>query len=110
MHGDDYAEPWNFGPDARESKPVSHVVSVATEAWGNDRSFEIDSGRHVHEAHQLRLDASKAQARLSWMPHWNVDRAVRESLKWYRAHLDGEDMLRYSQAQIEEYSGAGRHA
>ncbi len=73
------------------------------------RSFEIDSEKHVHEAHELRLDASKARTRLDWRPRWDVDRAVRESLKWYRAHFEGEDMLRYSQAQIAEFSGAGRH-
>jgi CDP-glucose 4,6-dehydratase len=109
MHGNEYAEPWNFGPDPRESKPVSHVVAVATESWEKGGSFEIDSDRHVHEAHELRLDASKAQTRLGWRPRWDVDRAVRESLKWYRAHFEGEDMLRYSQAQIAEFSGAGRH-
>lgn len=107
MHGNDYAEPWNFGPSARDCMTVSHLVDMAAQIWGGGAAATVDRERHAHEAHLLSLDTSKAQSRLGWQSQWQIERAVRESLNWYKAHLNGEDMQSYTLAQIEAFSGGG---
>jgi len=108
-HGNDFAEPWNFGPDAQDAKTVSDIAALAAKLWGQGASIEIDTQKHVHEARRLGLDATKARSRLGWRPRWPVDRAVSESLIWYKAHLNGENMQRCSLAQIESFAAGGVH-
>jgi CDP-glucose 4,6-dehydratase len=105
--GNAFAEAWNLGPDASHATTVGHVADLAARHWGRGASIEVDAGQYVHEARLLGIDASKARARLGWAPVWGVDRAVAESLAWYQAHLDGEDMQIYSLAQIAAFA-AGR--
>ncbi|MCX7054957.1 MAG: CDP-glucose 4,6-dehydratase [Proteobacteria bacterium] len=107
--GDEFAEAWNLGPDASHSKTVSHIAGLAARLWGQGASIEADVQNDVHEAHLLGLDASKARRRLDWTPVWDVDRAVAESLNWYRAHLGGDDMQRYSLAQIAAFTAGNPH-
>jgi len=102
--GNEFAEAWNLGPDASQSKSVSHIAGLAARIWGQGASIEADIQNDVHEAHLLRLDASKARRRLAWAPAWDVDRAVAESLSWYKAHLSGDDMQRYSLTQIAAFA------
>jgi CDP-glucose 4,6-dehydratase len=46
------------------------------------------------------LDTGKIKKALNWAPVWHVDEAVRETVKWYRAWHDKEDMLKYTEEQI----------
>lgn len=108
-HGNDYAEPWNLGPSDEDRKSVSHIATLAARIWGGDAAVTIDSEPHAHEAHLLSLDPSKAQARLGWQSRWQVERAVLESLNWYKAQLNGEDMQLYSLAQVEAFSEGGSY-
>jgi CDP-glucose 4,6-dehydratase len=62
---------------------------------------------HPHEAHCLKLDISKAQARLHWSPRWSLHEALVRVVEWYRAQRDGEDVRRVCLTQIEAYVRAG---
>lgn len=108
-HGNDYAGPWNFGPSAGDCMTVLHLVDMAARIWGGGAAATVDRDRHVHEAHLLSLDTSKAQSKLGWQRQWQVERAVLESLNWYKAHLNGEDMQSYTFAQIGAFSEGRRN-
>jgi len=109
QYGNDYAEPWNFGPSDAGRKTVSHLATLAAQIWGGGATVTMDGERHAHEAHLLSLDPGKAQSRLGWQTRWQVERAVLESLNWYKAHLNGEDMQQYSLAQIDAFAEGGTH-
>jgi CDP-6-deoxy-D-xylo-4-hexulose-3-dehydrase len=57
---------------------------------------------HPHEAHSLRLDASKAISALRWRPRWSLDRALRMTVDWHRAHSRGEDMAAVSKTTDQQ--------
>jgi CDP-glucose 4,6-dehydratase len=102
--GPAYAEGWNFGPEESDAKQVDWVAHRMGALWGEGARFEGDRGAHPHEATFLRLDCSKARARLGWRPRWQLDRALEETVAWYRAFYRGADMRALSVGQIEAYS------
>jgi CDP-glucose 4,6-dehydratase len=117
--GAEFAEGWNFGPGEEDARTVRYVVSELARLWreeggknsGKDAAqWELDSSPRPHEAHLLRLDSAKANARLGWAPRWKLDEALAETVRWYRAHLRGEALRGVSERQIEEYMEPARVA
>lgn len=98
-----YAEGWNFGPSEEDAKPVQWIVENMTEAWGEGASWGVDVGNHPHEAHYLKLDCSKAKARLGWQPRWHLTEALGAIIDWHRACQDKKNMRELTMRQIEEY-------
>ena len=98
------AEGWNFGPDESDAKEVGWLANRMSELWGEGARFEGDRGAHPHEATFLKLDCSKARARLGWRPRWHLDRALAETITWYRGYYGAADVRALSVGQIEAYS------
>ncbi|MDP1526746.1 MAG: CDP-glucose 4,6-dehydratase [Rhodocyclaceae bacterium] len=100
--GAEYAEGWNFGPDDNDAKPVDWIVETLCRQTPDAR-WQCDSSTQPHEANSLKLDSSKAKAKLGWTPRWNLETALARTLEWHQAWRDGEDMGRYSRDQISAY-------
>jgi CDP-glucose 4,6-dehydratase len=101
--GTDYAEGWNFGPSADDSKPVQWIVDQICDLWGCGARYEIDSGDHPHEAHYLKLDCSKAHMRLGWHPRWDLSQALTGILEWVKVYSTGGDIRHCCLNQIASY-------
>jgi len=106
--GATYAEGWNFGPNDEDAKPVQWIVEKLTQTWGEGASWVLDGGDHPHEAHYLKLDCSKAKARLDWHPRWHLEDVLGAIIEWQRAYRDGKDMQALTLGQIEIYSKGAR--
>ncbi len=101
--GPEFGEGWNFGPADSDARPVRYLVTELARIWGSDARWRFDEAAHVHEAHLLKLDSSKAVARLGWAPRWSLDETLEHTAEWYRGYDRGEDMSARSLKQIEEY-------
>ena len=99
-----YADGWNFGPSDEDAKPVQWIVERLTNSWGEGASWMLDGGEHPHEAHYLKLDCSKARARLDWHPRWHLDETLDKIVDWNRAYRDGADMRDVTLSQINAYN------
>lgn len=105
--GPAFAEGWNFGPFDADARPVRGVVETLTQAWGEGANFQIEaSGQALHEAHLLKLDISKARARLSWRPRWDLGTCLKTIVQWHRAYMAGTDMRTETLDQIAAYESA----
>ncbi|MFA6920243.1 MAG: CDP-glucose 4,6-dehydratase [Gallionella sp.] len=104
QEGTTYAEGWNFGPNDEDAKPVQWIVERLTKSWGEGASWVLDGGEHPHEAHYLKLDCSKARARLDWHPRWHLDETLDKIVEWNRACRDGENMRELTLRQISAYN------
>lgn len=102
--GATYAEGWNFGPNDEDAKPVQWIVEKLTQSWGEGASWVLDGGDHPHEAHYLKLDCSKAKARLDWHPRWHLDKTLESIVKWHRDFQQGKNMKAATLEQINIYS------
>jgi CDP-glucose 4,6-dehydratase len=103
MHGQDYAEGWNFGPYDDDARPVQRIVEQLCEFWGNNASWVLQPGDHPHEANFLKLDISKARQRIQWSPRWSLDTALNHIVDWHQSWLNGSDMRSVCLSQISQY-------
>lgn len=103
-HGQSYAEGWNFGPKDDDAKPVQWIVEYMVNNWGKGASWQQDGGVHPHEANYLKLDISKAMARLGWKPRWQLATSLELITTWHQAFLARADMKKLCLAQIKQYS------
>ncbi len=100
--GPRFASAWNFGPIDSDAKPVSWIADELVRSWG-DASWTQDKASHPHEAHALKLDASKARTLLGWSPVLTLRPALKWIVEWYRAFQSGADMRHVTRNQIEQY-------
>lgn len=107
--GINYAQAWNFASHAEDAKPVQWIVEKMLGLWGNNTGWTQESGEHLHEAHYLKLDCSKAHAELNWFPRWNLAIALEKIVEWHKAQINGANMQALSLAQIQEYISAGSY-
>lgn len=97
-----FAEAWNFGPPEDDVRTVRWIVEhlvVASPGTG----WVSDQAPQPHEARYLKLDSSKARARLGWRPRWRLDTALGKTLEWHAAFRQDQDMRAVTVAQIAHY-------
>jgi CDP-glucose 4,6-dehydratase len=103
----EFAEAWNFGPDAGDPRTVAQVVARFLEVWGDGApppESAPASASEPAETVQLRLDPSKANERLGWSPRLGFDDAVGWAAEWYRDfYRDPSRARALTRAQIARY-------
>lgn len=102
--GSDFAEAWNFGPADSNAEPVWRVVERLVRYWGDESRWIMEEQPRPHEAPHLKLDSSKAGARLGWIPRWSLDRTLEETVAWHRSFRAGSDMRDVMRRQIGMYT------
>ena len=100
--GAEFAEGWNFGPGEDGAKPVGWIVERLAEMRGGVR-WQSEESQQPHEANYLKLDSSKARARLHWQPRWSLQQALQKTLEWHDAWRNGGDMRAFTLNQIGLY-------
>lgn len=106
VHGKDYAEGWNFGPNSDDICSVKWVVEKLYSIWGENSAWTVQGGDHPYEAGILKLDITKATSRLNWSPRWTLDIALEKISAWHQAWIDGKDMRIETLRQITEFTEA----
>lgn len=101
-----YGEAWNFGPSDDDARPVQWIVEHLLDRWGDSAGWVRDTEPQPHEAHYLKLDCSKARARLGWAPQWDLATALTSIVDWQRAANAGSDMRIATLAQILDHRAA----
>jgi CDP-glucose 4,6-dehydratase len=102
--GAHYAEGWNFGPADNDARPVQWLVERFCALWGDGASWQQDNVEHLHEAHYLRLDCSKAHAELGWYPRWGLEKSLETIVDWAKVCNQGGDVRDMCMQQIELFS------
>jgi CDP-glucose 4,6-dehydratase len=102
--GPSVAEGWNFGPRDDEARPVQWIVEQMAQRWGDGARWQPDGGQHPHEAHFLKLDISKAKAKLGWQPRWPLATALQHIITWHKAWRAGHDVRQLCLQQIQWYT------
>jgi CDP-glucose 4,6-dehydratase len=94
---------WNIGPSLEDDRAVLDVAKAMVASLGVGRVVIEEDRANPHEARLLRLDCSKAKALLGWQPMLRFEDSVRLTAEWYSAWRRGEDMLAFTEQQIDLY-------
>jgi CDP-glucose 4,6-dehydratase len=101
--GAHFASGWNFGPADTDARQVSWIADELVRLWGKAAAWTQDTATHPHEAHALKLDASKAKTCLGWQPVLPLKQALGWTVEWYCAFEAGVDLQRLTRKQIEQF-------
>ena len=99
-----FSGPWNFGSDLADAKTVQWIVNAVSALWGTAIvTVGNEDAQQVHETSVLRLDCSKAKTELKWVPRWNIERALLETVQWYKVCQQQKNMRDFTLSQIESF-------
>jgi len=101
--GSAFAEAWNFGPKEAQGVCCREVVERAIACWGDGDWADASSPDTKKEMTLLKLNWERAAKRLNWQPRYSWEEAVEETVRWFRAYLEGEPMQPFCLAQISRY-------
>lgn len=103
----DLCTAFNFGPTLLSNRTVAELVREILRHWPGrweDRSV----GAAFHEAGKLSLSIDRAYHLLGWHPCWHFEKAVEETIRWYRQASewkgDHEFVRELTKSQIEDYT------
>ena len=103
INGPEFAEGWNFGPNDEDARNVGWIADQLTRQWHDGASWQTDAATHPHEASYLKLDISKAGARLNWRPALRLESALDLIVSWSQKRLAGVDIRATTLEQIQAY-------
>ena len=107
----EFAQAWNFGPEADGNRTVVEVLSVLSQLKVLHSALDwrvVDKSKIQHEENLLHLDSTKARQRLGWQPVWSFDESVRVTAEWYRANVERGSVI--SKTQLQDYTASAKQA
>ena len=103
-NGNEFAEAWNFGPKDEDCRPVNWILDKMVTSWGGSANWILDKNNHPHEAGFLKLDCSKAAARLHWSPKWDLEYTLDRIVDWHQQWRAGKNMQAQCLQEIVAYN------
>jgi CDP-glucose 4,6-dehydratase len=99
------AEAWNFGPERDGNRQVEQVLQTFKK-YIVDIKWLQSEVLQPHEARLLHLDSCKAREKLFWKPVWSFEEGVEATVNWYKAWLNGQQVI--SEDQLKAYCELAR--
>ncbi len=103
--GKQYAEGFNFGPNADSVLTVADVAQQVVHNYGKG-SVKVHKKDNLHEANLLTLNIDKAAQILGWTPTYTAPEAIAKTVAWYKRFYQGEPMRAFTLQQIHDYEGS----
>jgi CDP-glucose 4,6-dehydratase len=101
-----YAGAWNFGPADEAATSVGTLVGELARAWGEEVTWQRDTGAQPHEATWLKLDSSKARQVLGWNPIQALSTTLHWTVEWYQQYAELGNAREKTLEQIKLYQEA----
>lgn len=98
-----YAGYYNVGPDDVDCFQTGSLVDLFCTKWGEGVKWISKNDGGPHEANFLKLDCSKLKTIFGWKPRWNLNEAMEKIVEWSKCWLDGGDVRKCMDQQIEQF-------
>ncbi len=103
---EDFADAWNFGPDESCNLSVAELAKKSKAYWNMiDYEFTKEPS-NLRESEILKLDCSKANSLLKWRPLWDIDKAIKMTINWYKNYYLNKKIG--TKADLREYVNEAR--
>jgi len=97
-----YVQGFNFGPHEDSILTVADVAQRVVKYYGKGEVI-VGEKDDLHEASLLMLNVEKAENVLNWTPTYSADKAIKETIEWYKNFYEGKEMLNFTINQIKDY-------
>ena len=105
--GKQFAGYYNVGPELSDAITTGALAELFVEFWGENASWENQAEPNApHEAGFLQLSTEKLKKVFGWQPRYTVKEAVEKTVDWYKAWHKGEDLRKFSEAQVLAFASA----
>lgn len=95
---------YNVGPDDCDCITTGQLVNLFCKEWGSEASWKNLAEKNApHEANFLKLDCTKLKTTFGWRPHWHIQKAIAETIKWSLVWKEEGDIRGEMDRQIAEY-------
>ncbi len=94
---------YNVGPEDSDCYQTGRLVDRFIECWGAGLSRVDKNDGGPHEASFLKLDNTKLKETFDWKPVWNLDTAINKTVDWSKCMLEGGNIRKCMNRQINEY-------
>lgn len=91
-----FADGWNFGPESESNQYVIDIVEKSKKYWDKVQ-YELDKDSTLHEAQNLMLDNAKAKRELKWIPVWNYESTIEQTVQWYKSFYEEDKVITMEQ-------------
>lgn len=93
------AEAWNFGPSEDSTITVGEIVAQIKKIWPKI-DYELNKvPDQPHEAGMLKMDCSKARAKIRWSSVWDGKTAIEKTALWYKSFYENSEVLSHNDLQ-----------
>ena len=107
--GKQFAGYYNVGPELSDAITTGALTELFVEFWGENASWENQAEPNApHEAGFLQLSTEKLKKVFGWQPRYTVKEAVEKTVDWYKAWHKGEDLRKFSEAQVLAFASEDR--
>jgi CDP-glucose 4,6-dehydratase len=96
---------WNIGPRPGPPVTVGSLARMLADAWRDGAEVRTDASADFPESAWLAIDSKRARDALFLRTPWTIERAIAETVAWYKHALDGGDAWSKAQQQIAAYDG-----
>lgn len=94
---------WNFGPEEKDLASVGELVRSTLRILGKG-AMVLEPDLTTHETHVLKLDISKAKARLGWTPQMDLNETLTMTCSWYKNYYEKtENAVEFTDRQIMSF-------
>jgi len=93
---------WNFAPEQKDMLEVEKIIEKLIKHLGFG-SYKVATGKHLHEATNLKLSNKKAKTKLGYGPKMGADEAITLTAQWYKNFYQKKDIKDFSIKQIKQY-------
>ncbi len=102
----DFAKAWNFGPEHNACIPVGIVAEKICSILGKPATWKHDKSVQPSESGFLSLDSSLARTQLGWNTTWDFETGLLNTIEWYQAYLQNQDIKIVTLDQIHAFMNA----
>ncbi len=95
---------YNFAPDITSTVTIEELAKIFCKKWGDGLTYTVENKENFAETAVLRLNNSKAEEILGWVPNWSIEKAIEKSIEWAKAYYQGEG-VQTTTKQINEFFG-----
>ena len=94
----EYSHSFNFAPNINDALSVNNVIDILCNEWIDEtlpkpEIIHIENLDGFKQSNILQLDNTLAKAELDVYPVWDTERAIIETVKWYKTFFTNPKKL-----------------